>query len=86
MSVQNPFLTIAQAAERMVVAPGKILGWIASGELAAVDISAARNQRPRWRIDPSEWDRFVTSRMSTPRIAKPTKANRPKQKVTQYIT
>lgn len=86
MSVQNPLLTIAQAAEKMVIAPGKILGWIASGELAAIDISASRNQRPRWRIDPESLDQFLLSRRSTP-PAKPAKAKRRKAaKVTQYIT
>lgn len=71
----HPFLTPAQAAELLGIATGKVLGWIQSGELSAVDVSAARGQRPRWRIDPAEWDRFINARRSSPppKLSKPRK-------------
>lgn len=76
MSVPQ-FLTVAQVADRLGVAPGKVLGWVGSGELSAIDTSAARNQRPRWRIDPAEFERFLAGRRSTP-PAKPARQNRRK--------
>lgn len=84
MNAENQFLTIAQAAERLGVAPGKILGWIASGELAGIDTSATRNQRPRWRIDPNEFDRFLVARRSVP-PPKPTRNRRTMANVTKYM-
>lgn len=83
MSVQA-FLTIAQAAERLGVTPGKVLGWIGSGELAAIDVSAARNQRPRWRIDPTEFERFLNARRSAA-APKPARNRKPPKSVTKYI-
>jgi excisionase family DNA binding protein len=61
-------LTVAQIAERLGIAPGKILTWISTGELAAIDTSASRNQRPRWRIDPADLEIFLASRRSAPPV------------------
>ena len=83
MSVQT-FLTVTQAAERLGVAPGKILHWIGAGELSAIDTSAARNQRPRWRIDPVDFQQFLAARRTVP-PAKPVRNRRKMTDVTEFI-
>lgn len=82
--MSDVFLSVQDFAKRLGVAPGKVLGWIASGELPAIDTSAARNQRPRWRIDPTDGEQFLAARRSAP-AAKPVRNRRKLANVTQYI-
>lgn len=67
----STFLTPPQLAERYGIGLRKVLSWIASGELAAIDLSANRTKRPRWRISTEALERFETARTS--RAAEPTK-------------
>ena len=61
------FLTVPQLAESLGCDQQKIIEWIARGELIAVNIASnPRGARPRWRILPSEWERFLAARQSQP--------------------
>ena len=65
------FLTVPQLAESLGCDQQKIIEWIARGELIAVNIASnPRGARPRWRILPSEWERFLAARQSghVPRV------------------
>jgi hypothetical protein len=67
-SVETPtrMLTPPQIAARLAVKPEKILGWIRSGELSAVNVAKNVDGRPRWRVDPAELDKFLIRRSATP--------------------
>jgi excisionase family DNA binding protein len=47
-------LTTREAGERLAVNPEKILGWIKSGELPAINVAQKAGGRPRYRIDSAD--------------------------------
>jgi excisionase family DNA binding protein len=57
-------LTVAGVARFLGVNRGKVLGWIRSGELNAVNLS--RGQRPRYRVSRHDLDAFMKRRTKTP--------------------
>jgi excisionase family DNA binding protein len=57
------FLTPPQAAEILGVNTDRLRRWIRNGQLRAVNVSDAE-QRPRWRIDPEDFNAFLASRGS----------------------
>jgi excisionase family DNA binding protein len=70
--VNEAFLSPPQIARRLRVKPSKVIRWIRTGELTAVDVSQKRGGRPRWRIAVEEFERFLQARSSR----KPTHAPR----------
>jgi excisionase family DNA binding protein len=64
--------TIKQVAERYGVGEHVVLGWIAAGELAAVNVARNRaGERPRWRISEqalADWEEQRTKQPPQPRI------------------
>ncbi len=61
-------------AERYGVKPDAVRGWIASGELAAINVSRTRGKLPRWRISPEALADFEAGRCTI----KPRKTTRKK--------
>lgn len=59
-------LSAAALARLLGVHPAKILAWIRSGELAAVDLAESRGGRPRWKILPEHLEQFLAARQSSP--------------------
>ena len=55
-------MTPPQVGRRCQVSADKVRGWIASGELRAVDLAARRGGQPRWRIDPVDLEAFLARR------------------------
>lgn len=53
----NQFLTPPAVARLLKTSVEQVHGWIASGELKAVNLS--RGHRPRWKIEPSELRTFL---------------------------
>lgn len=67
----------ADVAKRYGVAVQKVLAWIASGELRAVNVAtSARGARPRWSIQPDDLDAFEATRRTQPAPAKPPRRKR----------
>jgi hypothetical protein len=63
----------------------KVYRWIASGELRAFDASTRRDSgKPRWLIDPADWELFQASRMATPAPATP-RSRRAASNVPEYV-
>jgi excisionase family DNA binding protein len=60
------YLTVAAVASALGVRRGKILNWIARGELAAVNIADRACGRPRWRIPQMALDAFLAMRACRP--------------------
>jgi helix-turn-helix protein len=55
-------LTTRQIAELYAVNMDKVVGWIRSGQLAAIDVSQRAGGRPRYRVDAADLAEFEESR------------------------
>ncbi|MDM8006089.1 MAG: hypothetical protein QUV05_08090 [Phycisphaerae bacterium] len=66
---------------------GKILSFIRSGELAALNLAIKRTGRPRWRITPEAIADFEAGRKAVPPAPRPRRQRRPKldSNVTEYF-
>jgi excisionase family DNA binding protein len=73
------YLTVAELAERYGTNETKILSWIKAGELRAIDISARRGERPRWRISPEALETFERARESQPPAPTPIRRRKPER-------
>jgi len=60
------YLTPPELAKELRIRPDKVLTWIRSGELAAVDVSETIGGRPRWRISADDLDDFLKRRRAQP--------------------
>ena len=58
----NANITPPALARRYGVSAEKIIGWIRSGELRAVNVAAKPSGRPRWRISESDIEHFEVRR------------------------
>jgi len=72
-----------QLAKLLRNRPATVLGWIKTGELEAIDVSATPGGKPRWRITPDAWDRFAASRAATP--APKRRKRRRRSTVKEYV-
>jgi excisionase family DNA binding protein len=67
------WLTPPEVAEQLGVDPSRVISWIRSGKLDAVNLSDGL--RPRYKIDPDELARFLAARSTAP-APKPTRKRR----------
>lgn len=81
----DPALTPPQLAKRYGCKPEKILAWIRSGELQALNLATTRGGRPRWRITPEAIAAFERSRTATPPPPVVRRRRRTDPHVTQYF-
>ena len=56
------YLTPPQVSALLGIGHKKILAWVHSAELRAVDLSATRGKRPRWRVSRQALDDFLSCR------------------------
>ena len=56
------YVSPPEYARRLGVKPDKVLAWINTGELRAVNTATFRGARPRWRIPPDSIIAFENSR------------------------
>jgi excisionase family DNA binding protein len=56
------YLTPPAIARRLGVSRDTVLGWIASGELRALNVAPRSSRRPRWRIAPEDLAAFELAR------------------------
>ncbi|MGE0535211.1 MAG: helix-turn-helix domain-containing protein [Pirellulales bacterium] len=63
--------TPPQIAKRWGVSTDKVLAWIRSGELPAIDASTRRGGRPRYLVDVSDLAEFESRRAVVPRKPQP---------------
>jgi hypothetical protein len=59
-------LTVAAFARRYRIGEGKVLGWIRSGELRAINTASSLAGRPRWLIPPEAITAFEAKRAGGP--------------------
>lgn len=64
-------LSPPQLAAQWGVDVHKVVGWIRSGELRAINLATDRNGRPRYAIDQADIAVFEASRAVTPPAPRP---------------
>lgn len=80
-SILTASVTPAEYAKARGISGDKVLGWIASGELVAVNVAQSANgRRPRWRISLDAIEAFERSRST---VAKP--PAKPKRRCPQTV-
>jgi excisionase family DNA binding protein len=67
----SAWLSPPALAAELGVEPPKIIAWIKSGELLAVNVAQNVGGRPRYRISRAEVDRFLARRSSAPAPKEP---------------
>jgi transposase len=70
-SLAAPGLTVRDVARRYRVSPDKVRGWIARGELPAVNTAAALCGKPRWVVTPDALASFERRRAGRPPPSRP---------------
>jgi excisionase family DNA binding protein len=71
MTAIRAFTTVPEIAASFGVSQHSVLGWIARGELAAINVARRTGRRPSWRISREALERFEAVRAATPRPAVP---------------
>jgi len=59
-------LTPPKIASECGVEVAKVHAWIRSGELKAINLAEKIGGRPRWKVEPAEWEAFKGRRATTP--------------------
>jgi excisionase family DNA binding protein len=59
-------LTPRQVAERLIVDRDKVLSWIRSGELPAINVARRAGGRARYRVDAADLAEFLQRRRVRP--------------------
>jgi hypothetical protein len=65
MTVSRSFL-VKEVAALYVVTGGRVLNWIKSGQLRAIDVSEGTGKKHRWRITPEALAEFEATRTVIP--------------------
>jgi excisionase family DNA binding protein len=81
----DEYLTPPQVARVLHVRPDKVLSWIRSGELDAVDVSERRGGRPRWRIWRNDLDIFLERRRAKPATKPSPRSAKPREAVIEFF-
>ena len=86
--MERSFFTVAEYAERLGVPNDKVLFFIATEQLAAVNVAKDPNGRKRYRISADEIKRFETARatIQTPDTAPaPRRRRRKDTELEQFV-
>lgn len=83
----DQYLTPRLIAERLAIKVDKVLDWIHTGQLEAINVARnPRGKRPRWRISHEALKRFEATRSNRRNIApQPTPRQRRSATVHQYV-
>jgi excisionase family DNA binding protein len=76
--------TPAEVARRLRVSRGRILAWIRSGELSAINTASARLRRPRYVILPEHLRAFTAARQVSPPPKSPPRRRRRSEEIDYY--
>jgi excisionase family DNA binding protein len=78
-------LTPPQLARRLGVGTDKVLNWIRTGELRAINGATKPNGRPRYLVDIEDLEAFENRRAVTPRRVAATRTETSSSDVTKYF-
>jgi hypothetical protein len=79
------FLTTRDVAAHLAVDVEQVLGFIHRGDLRAIDVSARRGRRPRWRIRDEDLELFLAARAAIPQRAETRKRRRKSPDVIEFF-
>lgn len=77
--------TPPELASEWGVSPDKILGWIRSGELPAMNLATTQAGRPRYRIDQAGIETFQRRRANQSPTPKPTRRQKSSADVIEFF-
>lgn len=70
MAIARPQLAVYLSPSDIAVSRGinvlKVLTWIKTGELKAVNVATCAGRLPRWRISPADLEAFDAARAAVP--------------------
>jgi hypothetical protein len=78
-------LTPPEVAQRFGIDPAKVLAWIRSGELRAMNAATTRSGRPRYLIDEADLAAFEMARSTTPAPKVQRKRRQPRGDVIEFF-
>jgi hypothetical protein len=78
-------MTPPQVAQKWGVSPEKILVWIRSGELRAINGATKAGGRPRYLIDPADLEMFETRRSVVAKALPPRRDRKKTADVIEYF-
>jgi len=73
------YLSPPAIAKELSVKSQKVLSWIKSGELVAINLAESATGRPRWRIYRDAFDLFLENRTARQPAAPPTHRRRKRE-------
>ena len=76
--------SIQEVSEQFRVSKQTVLGWIAAGELGAINVARTPGGRPRWRITPDAVRAFEMLREAQPPIPAPSKRRKRSAGVVEF--
>lgn len=80
MPVASPvYMTPPAVARRLAIKPERVIEFVRSGELAAVNVARRGCRRPRFRISPDALARFEAARSGASPVALPRQRRRAQQ-------
>jgi len=75
-TIQRRKLTPPQIAAQYGINADKVIRWIATGELRAINVATLPDGRPRWMVDVDDLAAFEQRRSAVPQAPKPTRRKR----------
>lgn len=78
------WLTPPAIAEQLGIDPLKVISWIRSGELRAIDVAAKTSSRPRWRVSQVAFNDFLQRREARPAV-KPARKRRKAANIIEFF-
>lgn len=81
----NRLLTPPEVARRWRVRHDKVLTWIRSGELRAINVATKPDGRPSYRVDPDDLRAFANRRTVVTSPRQPKRKRRQKQPSKEYF-
>ena len=78
-------LTPPEVAAAWGLSPDKVLRWIATGELHAINVATRATGRPRWLIDEADLAAFEARRSVRPVTCPPKRRRQPCAGVTEFF-
>lgn len=78
------FCTPPELAKRLGIATEKVLGWIKTEDLKAVNVATNLAGRPRWRIAASAVEDFFQARQNLATLPKPERRRMPRSGVINF--
>ncbi|HEV3022085.1 MAG TPA: helix-turn-helix domain-containing protein [Pirellulales bacterium] len=82
--IARSYVSPNELAAELGVSWSKVIGWIKSGELVAVNLAAQPGRRPQWRIARTDLELFLARRSATPTPRATRRRRKPAGEVIQF--